>query len=258
MDAAVDAAREAGDSPVVEWGARLGYAANGVVHLMLAWLTARIAVGVSHQQASQSGALAQVAHLPLGQAALWVVTAGYALLSVWQLTEAVARHRLADRGKALAKLVGYAAVGWTAGVFAAGGHSDSNEDTAELTHAVMNVPAGQVLVGAIGVVVLAIGVYHVHKGWTSGFLRDLREHPGLAAVVAGRVGYVGKGLALLAVGVLFLVAAAKHQAGRATGLDGALRSLQQLPGGQVVLGLIALGLLAYAVYSFFRARFARV
>ena len=34
-------AAKAGDSPVVEWGARLGYGANGVIHLLLAYLTAK-------------------------------------------------------------------------------------------------------------------------------------------------------------------------------------------------------------------------
>ena len=37
------AARKAGDHPVIEWGARLGYAASGVLHLVLAWITAQVA-----------------------------------------------------------------------------------------------------------------------------------------------------------------------------------------------------------------------
>ncbi|MCM0619131.1 DUF1206 domain-containing protein [Nocardioides bruguierae] len=251
-------AREAGDSPVVEWGARLGYAANGVLHLLLAWLTWEIAEGTSGDQASQSGALAELARQPGGQLALWVLVAGFALLAVWQLTEAIVRRRAGDKAKAAAKLVGYTAIGWTAAVFAAGGRSSSNRTTSDFTRMVIGWPAGQWLVGAVGAVVLAIGGYHVVKGARRAFLRDLREHPGVAAVVAGAAGYVGKGLALVAVGVLFIVAAAEHEPGRATGLDGALRSLQQLPAGQVVLGLVALGLACFGGYSFFRAWFARV
>ena len=59
-------------------------------------------------------------------------------------------------------------------------------------------------------------------------------------------------------GILFITAAIQQRAGKATGLDGALRSLRDLPAGTVILLVIALGLLAYGVYSFARARYARV
>jgi hypothetical protein len=76
--------------------------------------------------------------------------------------------------------------------------------------------------------------------------------------VAGRIGYIGKGIALVAVGVVFVVAAVQQQVGKATGLDGALKSLRDLPAGTVILVGVALGLAAYGVYSFARARYARV
>jgi hypothetical protein len=72
------------------------------------------------------------------------------------------------------------------------------------------------------------------------------------------MGYILKGAALAAVGVLFVVAAVRRQGNRATGLDGALRALRDLPAGTVLLVLIAIGLAAYGAYSFTRARYARV
>src|SRR3954469_15761608 len=71
--AAKGAAGKAGDHPVVEWGARLGYAASGVLHLLLAWLPVNVALGDAHGQASQSGALATVAHQSFGLVLLWVL-----------------------------------------------------------------------------------------------------------------------------------------------------------------------------------------
>ena len=56
------------------------------------------------------------------------------------------------------------------------------------------------------------------------------------SVVAGRYGYAAKGLALVLVGVLFVLAAWHASAQEARGLDGALRTLLQAPGGQVLLG----------------------
>ncbi|WP_207769199.1 DUF1206 domain-containing protein [Nocardioides currus] len=259
-DSAKQAASRAGDNPVVEWGARLGYGANGVLHFLLAWLTAQVALGGSgdDKQASQSGALATLAQESIGQLLLWVLFAGFVLLAIWQVTELFTQSEVFDKAKAGGKAVLYAALAWTSFTFASGGRSSSNKQSKDFTQTLMDAPAGQVLVGAVGVGILGIAGYHVYKGWKEKFLEDLQEHPGRWAVIAGRVGYIAKGVALAAVGVLFITAAIKHQSGKATGLDGALHSLLDLPAGPVILVLIALGLAAYGAYSFARARYARV
>ena len=251
-------ANGAGNHPVVEWGARLGYGANGVLHLLLAWLASQISLGDGGKQASQSGALATLAEEPVGQVLLWVLATGFALLALWQVTELVTRHETADQAKAGGKAALYAALAWTSFTFASGGRTSSNKRTKDFTATLMDAPAGQLLVGLVGVAILGVGGYHLYKGWTRKFLEDLQEHPGRWAVVAGRVGYVAKGVALAAVGVLFVTAAVQHRSGKATGLDGALRSMLDLPAGPVILLGIAVGLAAYGVYSFARARYARL
>lgn len=252
------AAARAGDNPVVEWGARLGYGASGVLHLLLAYLTARIALGGGGKQASQSGALSTLAEEPVGQVLLWVIAVGFTLLAVWQLTELVVRHEAFDMAKAGGKLVLYGALAWTSFTFASGGSTSSNKQTKEFTVTLMKAPAGRVLVGLVGVAIIGIAGYHVYKGWRERFLEDLREHPARWVVIAAKVGYIAKGIALAAVGVLFIAAAIQQRSGKATGLDGALRSMRDLPAGTVVLLCVALGLAAYGVYSFARARYARV
>jgi Domain of Unknown Function (DUF1206) len=252
-------AHKAGNHHVVEWGARLGYGASGVLHLLLAYLTVQIALGSGgDEQASQSGALGTLAEEPVGQVLLWVIAVGFALLAVWQLTELVTQQEAFDKAKAGGKLVLYSALAWTSFVFATGGQTSSNQQTKDFTRTLMDAPAGQLLVGLVGVGILGIAGYHVYKGWREKFLEDLQEHPGRWVVIVAKVGYILKGVALAAVGVLFITAAIQHRAGKATGLDGALRSLRDLPAGTVVLLVIALGLLAYGVYSFARARYARV
>ncbi len=256
-----DKARELGDSKAVEWGARLGYVSAGVLHLLLGWLALNLAWG-SHgddRRADQSGALATVADTGPGQVLLWVLAVGFTLLAVWQLTEVLNKHReTSDRAKAAGKLVGYAALAFTGYVFAIGERTNSRKQTRDFTRTLMDAPAGQLLVGAVGLGVLAIAAYHVHKGWKEKFLQDLVEHPGTWAVVAGRVGYIAKGVALGVVGVLFVIAAVQHRSKEATGLDGALRTLQDAPFGAWVLTAVGLGIAVYGVYSFARARYARV
>jgi hypothetical protein len=250
--------REVGDHPIVEGGARLGYAVNGLLHLLIAWLAVQVAVGVQAAKADQSGALATLTDSTMGTLTLWAAVAGFALLGLWQLTEAVVRRRRSVRLKSAGKAIGYAAIGWSALGFLLGSGSDSARQSADVTAALLGAPLGRLLVAVLGLAVLGIAAYHVVKGWTRRFLRDLREHPGGWAVWAGIAGYVAKGIALTFVGGLFLVAAGSGTPDGATGLDGAMRALLLLPGGRLPLLLIGVGFAAYGVYSLARARFARV
>lgn len=253
-----EVAEAASDSATVRTGARLGYAANGLLHLLIAWIAVQIAFGGRGRSADQSGAFATLSRQPLGQLLLWVALAGFVLLGLWQATEVVLQRSTAERLKAAGKAVAYLALAWTAATFALGGRANSDKQTRDVTASLLHQPGGQLAVGAVGAAVLGIGGYHVYKGWRKRFLRDLREHPGRVAEVSARVGYVAKGVALGVVGVLFLVAAVEHRSGKAGGLDEALRTLRDAPAGPALLVAIALGLAAYGGYSFVRARYARV
>lgn len=256
------ATRDANESKVVETGARIGYAILGVLHLLIGYIAVKVAWGIGggSKSADQSGALSTLSTSGTGQALLWVAVVGFVLLGVWNLTEAAISHgEAADRGKLAAKGVMYAFFAWTAfKVVALGSGGSSEKQTEDVTATLMGSPAGQVLVGALGLVVLGIAGYHVHKGWTKKFLEDLVGHPGDWAVQAGRAGYVAKGVALAVVGVFFVIAAVQHDADKAQGLDGALKTLKDASFGPVLLTVVALGIAAYGVYSFARARYARL
>lgn len=81
---------------------------------------------------------------------------------------------------------------------------------------------------------------------------------GVAVTALGVFGYVARGIALFAVGALFVVAAFTVDPSKATGLDGGLKSLAGLPFGQAILVLVGLGLIAYGVYSGLRSRLAKL
>lgn len=251
-------ASAAGDSPVVETGARLGYAASGVLHLLLAWIAFQLAWVNSGAEADQTGALRALASTGLGALPLWVAVAGFGLLGVWQFTEAVLRRDTGARVRAAGKGVVYVALAWTTAAVARGSGSSGSQETADLTASLMAAPFGRVLVGAGGLAVIGIGGYHVAKGWKATFLRSLSAHPGRWAVRAGRFGYVAKGAALVLVGALFVTAALTRRPDQAKGLDGALRTLLDAPFGAPLLTVVALGFAAYGVYSLVRARYARV
>jgi hypothetical protein len=253
-----------GDNPVLENGARVGYAVTGVLHLLIAWIAIQIAWFDSGRPADQSGALQTLAGSTVGRLTLWVAVLGFTALGLWQVANAVSPHShadssaWADRAKSIGTAVVYLALAWTSFSTVRGRPRSSKAESADFTSTLLQHTGGRLLVAVIGLAILGIGGYHVVKGWTKGFLQDLRGHPGTLATRAGVIGYVAKGTALGVVGVLLVIAALQNSASKATGLDGALRSLRQQAAGTWLLTAVALGLAAYGLYSFARARFARV
>ena len=258
------AASRAADHPALEAVARVGYAVSGLLHLLIGWITLQVAFGGSGKNADQSGALASLAGNTAGKAALWVGVVGFVGLALWQVADAIIGHPGDDkdawggRAKAAGKAVVYLALAWSAFNFARGKSSDSRSQSVDFTAKLLDKPGGRVLVVLIGVAVIGVGIYHVHKGWTKKFLQDLQDHPGPWATRAGRVGYIAKGVALVIVGFLFVTAGFHKQAQEATGLDGALKSLRDEPFGTVLLVVMALGFAAFGLYSFSRAKHAKV
>lgn len=252
------AARRVNDHPATGVLARLGYVASGVLHVLLGVIAARVAWFHEGTAADQSGAFTTLAQQPLGEVALWVLAVGFAGLAVWQVTEAVGGPtKASDRAKAAGKAVLYAALAWTGVRFAVGSRTSAKEQSQDFTATLMAHPGGRVAVAVVGIAIIGVAAYHVHKGWTRKFLRDLVHNPGRFVTAAGRLGYVAKGIALAVVGVLFVTAAVKADPDKAGGLDTALRTLGGQPFGVALLTVVALGLVAYGVYSFGRARWTR-
>ena len=260
----------AGDG--LEHLARIGLLAYGVVHVLVAWLALQLAWGGGGESADQSGAMQTLADSPVGKPLLWVLAIGLIALAVWQAAEVLRwRHgwsasgkarttALKKSGKAIAKAVIYAALAVLAIRFATGSGTSSSQSQQQTTAGVFGWPAGQWLVGAAGLVLIGVGAYLVHKGVTKRFLKEIDttdcSFSALRLVTRlGQVGFPGKGIALAVVGGLLIYAAVTFDPSKATGLDGALRTLLELPFGQILLTLVALGIAAFGAFCFVRARY---
>ena len=250
---AQDVRRDGDDHPWVRTAARVGMAAYGVVNLLIGWLALQLALGDSSGQASSSGALHELAQQPLGAVLVWAVAVGMLLLVVWRVIEVVADHEWFSGVKALI----YAAIGVSAVKVAVGDSSKGGTDS--WTASLMEMPAGQVLVGAVGLAIVGYGIAQVVKGWTEKFREDLQAEAttgdvGSAYIWLGKVGYTAKGIAIGIVGGLFVWAAVEHEAKKSGGLDVALQTVLDAPAGPFLLGAIALGILCYGVFSLARAK----
>ena len=255
-----------------ELAARAGYAVSGVLHVLIGVLALQVAFGSGAKQADQSGALGTIAATPFGGIVLWFAVVAFVALGAWQVAKAIhggspttggrGEGSAGDRAKAIGRAVVYLALAFTAFTFARGGASSSSQQTADTTAKLMSAPGGRVLVAAVGLAIVVVGGYHVYKGWKKKFLEDLHRLPsGTAGPVVRRLGvagYVLKGVALAIVGVLFVTAAVEADPSKATGLDGALHTLRDQPAGVALLVIVALGFVAYGIYSFVRARYGRI
>jgi Domain of Unknown Function (DUF1206) len=244
--------------------ARAGYVVNGLLHLIVGYLAIRIACGRGGT-ADQTGALATLATKPGGPLVLWVVAAALLTLGLWRLVE-TALGRSSDResegspsgvwerAKAFGLAAVYLAFAYSAFGFARGAGRSAERQNSSISARLMQTPAGTLALIACGVIIVAVGVYHIYKGASRNFVGDLKGKTGDLVRRLGAAGYVAKGVVIAGTGGLVIVAACRSEPKKATGLDGALKTLGAQPYGRALLVAAGLGIITYGVYSFVMAR----
>jgi len=257
--------RKADSSELFDHAVRVGIIAYGVVHLLIAWVAIQLALGDSSGSASSDGALSAMAKTPVGGVLLYVVAAGFGALVLWQLIEAVAGHRWEQGRKRVLKRLNsglkavlYGALGWSALKIAMGGGSDGG-GTDTITSRIMSMPAGQLLVGVVGLGVLVYAIAQIYRGLSESFMDKLKVEgrigdTGQAFVLLGKVGHVAKGLALFVVAGLFLWAALTRDPKKSGGLDQALHTVLEQPFGSPMLIALGVGIGCYGLFAFAWAR----
>ncbi|MFC9550845.1 DUF1206 domain-containing protein [Rhodococcus sp. NPDC056960] len=258
------------DSTTFERVARAGHVMSGFVHLLIAYIIIQLAFG-SGGNADQSGALGTLASEPGGRFALWAAAIAFVAMALWRLAETIVGPHPSeqsdanddgtsamDRIKAFSLAVVYFAFAFSAVQFARGGGKSSGEQNAGMSARLMQSGGGKFVLIVVALVAIGVGVYHIYKGAAKNFLDDLKGTPSRFVEPLGVVGYVAKGLVIAGAGVLVIVAVFNSDPSKATGIDGAVKTLGSAPFGQFLLVLAALGIAAYGVYSFVMARYARM
>ena len=250
---------------------QVGWAAKGVVYTIAGVLALTVVFGSfgwstpgSNEEASPNGAIKTIAGSPGGALLLWVLGLSMLLYAAWRVTSAVFPG--SHDAEASAKRIGYvvSAVIYTtfaitaitlarAGAADSAQAADGNSKVTNLTGRVMSYGIGRWLIGLIGVIVIAAGIYRLVKG----LKQDVEDELDLSGMSPervlwtrrlGAIGEVGRGIAIGVIGFFLLRAALDFDADQATGLDGALRRLALETWGVLVVAVIALGFVAYGVF----------
>lgn len=259
-----ETAAELAQNGVFERLARVGYVVNGVLHLIVGYLAIRVACG-DGGTVDQTGALATLATKPGGPLALWIAAAALFAMGLWRLVETAlgrscdrdstgSSSDAASRAKALGLAAVYLAFAYSAFGFARGAGRPADQQNSSISARLMATTGGTVALVAAGVVIVAVGGYHIYKGASRNFVDDLKGESGDLVRRVGLAGYIGKGVVIALTGALVIVAACRSEPKKATGLDGALKTLGAQPYGAALLIAAAAGIITYGLYSFVMAR----
>jgi hypothetical protein len=263
-------ASRAADSKPLEYLARAGFVAYGVIHVLFAWIALQVALGNSGGETDQSGALQTLAAQPMGKTLLVLTVIGMIALALWQAFEAaIGESGEQDRtAKAERVISGFRTIMY--GYFAylgikvlTGSNSSTADSQQSNASSLMDNGFGRFLVGFAGVVVVGVGIGLAVYGIKKKFEKHLNTQQMSAKVRTtvgrlGAAGYSSKGIAYAIAGVLLTSAAVTYDPDKARGLDAALKTLAGTSYGPWLLGLIALGIFAFGVYCFFQARYRKV
>ena len=266
-------ARGAGEratrSPEFELLARTGFVARATIYAIIGILAVELAVGVGGRTTNQKGALELIAAQPLGQVLLALVAVALAGYSLWRLSHAVLGHgpessdSTSDRVAALGSGVVYAVICALAVEILVGSGGGSSSSTQKTTAGVLGWPAGTWIVGIAGVGLVGVGVYQGYRAMSHDFLKDSKTEKMTPTVRRwikwiGTVGYLARMVVFGLIGVFLVAAALDYNPHKAVGLDGALAKLSHQPYGPLLLGVVAAGLISFAVYSLSDARYRRI
>ena len=263
-------ASRAANSKPLEYLARGGFVAYGVIHLLFAWLALQVALGNSAGETDQSGALETIAAQSGGKFLLVLIIIGMVAMAIWQAFEAAIGESGPRDNAAKAERVvsGFRAVlylyfAWIAYKVISGANSSQGDSQESATSSMMDSTGGRWLVGLIGLIVAGVGIGLIVYGVRKKFEKHLNTGQMDAKVRRtvrrlGMAGYSAKGTAYGLAGALIVAAAVTYDPEKARGLDAAIKTVASQSYGPWLLGLIALGVACYGVYCFFQAKYRKV
>lgn len=248
-----------------DWLARLGLLARGGIYALVGVLALKLALGDGGKATSQQGALKSVAGEGTGQVLLIALAVGLAGYSLYRLSSAWS-GRGADgtkeRVSALISGIAYGALCVTAVrlLVGAGAGSSPSSDADRATGGVLGLDYGRYLVGVIGAIIIGEGIAQIVRGVRRSFLEKSRTgemHDATKTVFTGvgAVGYCARGVVFGLIGAFLIKAAVEYDPDQAIALDGALAKLADATAGPLLLGVVAAGFVAFALYCLLDTRY---
>ena len=250
-----------------ELAARLGYMARGTVYLSIGLIALLAVARLAPHTRGALGALEAWAHWRLGVVLLWVTGIGLWGFAGWRALQSLFDADQQGRSvQSIGSRAGQAISGLIYGVMAVSifdlietlhdiRHLGERARTRETVATVMAWPFGSTLIIALGVFIMVCGVGNAIRALVDNFGSTLRCDPKVArwACRLARVGYFGRGVAMLPVGFFMFAAGWNARASEAMDVGSALWSLHAHILGDQMLTAVAVGLVAFGAFAFVEA-----
>jgi hypothetical protein len=266
-----------GASRGVEWLARIGFVAKGLLYATVGSLAACSGLGRGGQTTDSRGAMATLHTMPFGELLLIGMAIGLVGYGVWRVVEGFADpDERGDDAKGLALRASFVARGllhialaisaasvaavtprsWSIGAGGSSGNEASN-----MTATAIDLPGGKWLVLGVGIGLAAFGLWQLVRAFRAKLSRnvdrgDAEREIGGWVIVVSRLGIGARGLVFVALGWLLGLAALRHDPSRAGGIESGLDVFAAL--GRWPLVAIGAGLIAYGIYQLLSARYRRI
>jgi hypothetical protein len=249
---------------------RAGFVARALIYAIIGILALKLAFGDGGKLTNQQGALHTVANQPFGKLLLTLVAIGLGSYSLWRLVRASIGHGREgtdtgfERVAALASGIAYGAMCALAiEILLGAGGGGSSGSPKKAAAGVFGWPAGAWIVGIAGGVMIGVAFYQGYRGITKKFLDDskVEEMPPRVKEWISRLGTIGHLARMIVfglVGIFLIKAAIDYSPSKAVGLDGALAKIVHRSYGPFLLGVVAVGLIAFALYSLSDARYRKI
>jgi hypothetical protein len=243
--------------------ARFGLASHGVVYCLMSLLSFMAALGLRNAKTDKSDAFKLIHEQPLGKVmvgAIGIGLLGYVLLRLFQAFRDTRRKGLG--GKGILQRISYffIALGYLSlsmYCFKLVSDLSSDEDTRQIyTGKLLAMPAGSWLVGGVAVGFAIAAVYQAFRGLSKQFMKvvELRRSEFKNTFIRlGMIGYTARGLVFAVIAYLFMKVAINSDPLQAEGTGGAIEFLHR-NFGDWLLGITSLGLFAFGIFMFVRAK----
>lgn len=249
--------------------AKSGYAARGLLYVLIGSLAFLEATGNGGESTDSKGALDQVLQAPGGFIVLWLIAASLVGYSAWRLVQSIldaddhgtgARALLVRSGLFVSALT-HLALAYTAGKAAWKASSSGGGSSSEGAVAViLGWPGGPWIVAAIGIIIGGAGVAHILKA----IKEKYKKHFAVDSDVMSKLNFICKfgllarGFVFFVIAGMFIYAAITQDSDRAGGLKDVLDTVSGQVYGPYLLGALAIGLLSFGVYSSVEAMYRKI
>jgi hypothetical protein len=252
------------------WLARAGLVARGVVYGIIGVLAIELAAGSGGKATNQQGALQTLVRQPFGEALLVALAVGLVCYAAWRLIRAATGHGTQEQDSALDRIaavasgVVYAALSVIAVKILVGSGSGGGSNAPKKTTAgILGWTDGAVIVGVAGTGLTVVALYQGYRGLARKFVEEANTegmNPRLKRIyeALGVFGHLARMVVFGLTGYGLLRAAIEFDPRKAIGLDGALRDLSSASYGPLLLGIVAAGLIGFALYSIVDARYRKI